>query len=242
MTPARETWGDKVDSPRPRRRAVVFASVRAIYHRSPPFLQSIARRLAPVLLRRNYSRTEPLTARYGRLGVRGAQAVVLGDSTVAMAPLLDLFTDLRNRGVSGETAAQVHARLPALLADQPEQLLVLAGANDLLRGRGVEATVASLAALLRDAASHRDATRIVALSVLPMRTALQRRIPPPGDIVAVNTAIRDLSTQLGLEYLDLHPPLVDEAGELRSEFTTDGVHLTALAYQAVSPLLLPYLG
>jgi acyl-CoA thioesterase-1 len=56
-----------------------------------------------------------------------------------------------NAGVSAETAGQGFARLPAVLAHDPDVLVVALGINDALRGRSLEEAEAALRRILEDA-------------------------------------------------------------------------------------------
>lgn len=75
---------------------------------------------------------------------KGSPVLALGDSltfgygaapeTAYPAVLSDLTGwQVRNGGISGDTSAQALARLPALLADKPELVIVGIGGNDFLR-------------------------------------------------------------------------------------------------------------
>jgi lysophospholipase L1-like esterase len=48
-------------------------------------------------------------------------------------------------------------------------------------------------------------------------------------VVELNENIQTMTTS-GLQYIDLHSSFVDDNGNMRSEYTVDGVHLTELGY------------
>ena len=46
----------------------------------------------------------------------------------------------------------------------------------------------------------------------------------------IGTSSRKLAAEFGCDYLDLHKLMLDEKGELKAEFTPEGLHLTEAAY------------
>lgn len=60
-------------------------------------------------------------------------------------------------------------------------------------------------------------------------------------IQAANEAVRALAEQFGTEFLDLNGPLYDENGELKAEYTTEGMHMYANGYMPILEQLLPLL-
>jgi len=47
----------------------------------------------------------------------------------------------------------------------------------------------------------------------------------------LNDHIKQLASESGAIYLDLHPVMEDAKGELKADFTADGVHLNPQGYQ-----------
>jgi lysophospholipase L1-like esterase len=63
-------------------------------------------------------------------------------------------------------------------------------------------------------------------------------LPTGGAHAKQNASVRDfnrrlqkLAAEFGHDYLDLHRLMVDEQGELKAEFTADGLHLKEAAYR-----------
>jgi len=46
-----------------------------------------------------------------------------------------------------------------------------------------------------------------------------------------NERLQKLANEFGYEYVDLHSKMVDDKGELKEEFTADGLHLKEPAYR-----------
>ena len=61
-------------------------------------------------------------------------------------------------------------------------------------------------------------------------------------IQALNRAYRALaSIYTNVHFIDLYDNFLDEGGQLREDFTTDGLHLTIAGYAMLSKALQPYL-
>lgn len=129
------------------------------------------------------------------------------------------FDDGGNEGVSGQTAAQVLARLQG---DHPhaDVLVVAAGTNDLRLGTPLDRTVADL-----------DAALVLARQAAP--TVLLATVQPwtGTDATALNAAVRRLAEEHGVR-------LVDFAGTLSQPgATVDGVHPTTASAQRLADLV-----
>jgi lysophospholipase L1-like esterase len=168
--------------------------------------------------------------------VRPGDVVFLGDSLTDGARWEELFPGLavRNRGVPGDTTADVLARLDQVTSGKPAQVLLMIGTNDLGFGASVEATAtryeAILAALRRDA----PATRIAVLSVLPRSASDSVRIE------ALNRAIRELARSQGAQWIDLDPAFLAPDGSIRDDLSNDELHLTGAGYLEWRRRISPY--
>ena len=60
-------------------------------------------------------------------------------------------------------------------------------------------------------------------------------------IKVANDAVRELAGRFGAQFLDLNGPLTDEQGELKAEYTIEGMHVYANGYKTILDQLLPLL-
>ena len=60
-------------------------------------------------------------------------------------------------------------------------------------------------------------------------------------IQEVNQGLQEIAKEQELDYIDLFSELKDEQGNLKSEYTVDGLHLSDAGYQVVLGIIEPYL-
>src|SRR3989454_8087415 len=105
-----------------------------------------------------------------------------------------------NRGINGETAAEIRARFERdVLAARPQYAILLAGVNDIPGGDHAEAVERHLAAMY--AAPPAAGIVPVPATVLPYDTATTRA---SGDILTLNAWIESVTKVLGIPFCDTH--------------------------------------
>jgi lysophospholipase L1-like esterase len=147
-----------------------------------------------------------------------------------------------NRGISGQTTAQMLVRFrPDVIALQPRAVVLLAGTNDIAGNTGevtletIEANLSTMAELAR--AHH---IRVVLVSVLPAAEYGWRpgRQPAPK-ILALNRWLGEYAAAHGYLYVDLHTAMSTPEGAMRRELSGDGVHPNHVGYALMERLLRP---
>lgn len=156
------------------------------------------------------------------------RTVFLGDSITASGDWESWFPrhETHNLGVSGDTTDGVLARIDQVIAVVPDHVCLLIGTNDLGRGRSVEHVVRNIEYLLVSLRRELPGVRTLVQSIMPRGAEHAERVRD------ANRHLRQFSPTVRCLYLDLWPALATEAGDLRPEFTLDGVHLTAEGYEA----------
>lgn len=161
----------------------------------------------------------------------------VGDSITAAGPWQTAFPNRKvvNAGVPGYTTVDLLAHGPRSSRDQPHTYVLMAGINDLRRGARPEA-VAERLALIRGGLAG-PGQRVIQVSTLPC----QVRRCGAAALRDVETLNRLLRRQVpAADFLDLSAAFSDPQG-LRSDWTSDGLHLNAAGYeqwlQRLRPLL-----
>jgi len=170
------------------------------------------------------------------------RVVLFGDSITqlwgAMDP--DFFKgDTINRGVSGQTTAQMIGRFRAdAIEPDPKVILMLAGTNDIAGNTGptslarIEDDIEAMAELAKV-----HGIRIILGSVLPTSGYKWRpAIRPVETIKSLNGWLQAYAQRNGLIYVDYYAALVDANGGFDKALTTDGVHPNLEGYRVMRPL------
>lgn len=170
-------------------------------------------------------------ARFADLPRSPGDVVVMGDSQVQNAPLADLVTDVRQRGIGGETIDDVASWVDDVLKPSPNRIVLLVGTNDILRGHSVQRFAEDYTALLDGIAAKAPDTRRVVLSVPPLGAEHH------ADVDTYDDALKRVAARAGARYVDIYSALAGSDGALRPEFSADGTHLSAQGYARIAPLL-----
>jgi lysophospholipase L1-like esterase len=105
---------------------------------------------------------------------------------------------------------------------------LLIGINDLGDGHTPEVMEAGYREIFQRVKTHLPRLRVHVQSVLPTRDNHAKHNPAVND---VNARLQRLAKEFGYKYIDLHSLMKDDNGELKKEFTEDGLHLNAAAYK-----------
>jgi lysophospholipase L1-like esterase len=107
-------------------------------------------------------------------------------------------------------------------------VFLLIGINDLGSGRQVDVMEQGYRELLKRIHEQTPAIKVHVQSVLPTRGRFAKHNEPVRDF---NQRIRKLADEFKYDFIDLHSLMVDAQGELKAEFTNDGLHLNDAAYR-----------
>lgn len=178
---------------------------------------------------------QALVDEYDRLNesIRGkAVTVFLGDSLTKGFGVQEYFPDktVLNRGINSDTTVSLLTRFNRNVANlKIEKLFLLIGFND-IPYRDDSAIVANIAAIL----DRVKANRIYVQSLLPVNG---KRKETNARIVSLNRRLRQLCSDRGIEYVDLHRHFIDSKGELSSQYSLDGAHINGAGYRLWQELI-----
>lgn len=187
--------------------------------------------------------------------VRGA-TVCAGSSLMENFPINEMLMTrgihkiVYNRGMSGYTIEQYDKVLNTCVLDLvPGKLFINIGSNDLnLPGDTLGNLQRNYTALLQRIRTALPKCQITLLAfypcLRPSPDAQERsgRIPRTMENVnRANEIVRQIADEMGLVYLDLNAPLLDEDGHLKKELSTDDIHFSSAGYELVLDQLAEYL-
>ncbi len=165
--------------------------------------------------------------------------VLAGDSLSLWFPteLLPESRNWLNQGISGETSLGLLKRLSLFDRTQPDSIFVMIGINDLIRGVSDSEILDNQRQIMAYLRKTHPKAQIVFQSILP-HGGEEITWEGRDKLLAIpNSRIRQLNEQLhniaikeGIKYLDLQPLFTSNQGNIRSEFSTDGLHLTPEGY------------
>jgi lysophospholipase L1-like esterase len=151
-----------------------------------------------------------------------------------------------NRGISGQTTAQMLVRFRAdAIALRPAAVVILAGTNDVAGNTGrapLEAIENNLASMADLARAHD--IRVILASVLPVtdekvvngKSLVRSDERPPATLRALNAWISTYARDAHHIYLDYASAMADPKGALKTALTDDGLHPNAAGYAVMAPL------
>ncbi len=172
--------------------------------------------------------------------------VMAGDSLSLWFPS-ELLPDNKtwlNQGISGEKTAGLLKRLNLFDKTTPQSIFLMIGINDLIAGVNDETILDNQRQILNYLRKNHPKAQIVVQSILPHQGEEATWEGKEKLLAIPNSRIRNLNQQLrtiaakeDVKYLNLYPLFADKQGNLKSNFTTDGLHLNPNGYLVWSSAL-----
>jgi lysophospholipase L1-like esterase len=166
--------------------------------------------------------------------------ILLGDSLAEHFPrALSAAHGWINRGISGDRIDDVAARLDVSALHAPcATVILLIGTNDIVTDAAApENAVADIRAVVDRLVA---AGRKVVLQTIPPTRG--RHAGSLSRVHETNRLLRAASWPTSVELVDLEATLRDDGGQLRAEFSSDGLHLNEAGYRRWADLLATEVG
>ena len=174
----------------------------------------------------------------------------IGDSIVEYYPLQELFGTSKtivNRGIRGYQTRLLRENLDAhLYGGAVDKIVLLIGTNDMGKDVPVNEALNNLEAIIQSIARDYPLTEIKLLSILPVNESEEYKqtvyIRTNEKIKKWNQAYKELaSAYIQVEFVPVFDSLIDQAGQLKKDYTTDGLHLSVPGYHVLTKALKDYL-
>ena len=172
--------------------------------------------------------------------------IFIGDSIVEYYPLQELLGTTKtivNRGIRGYQTGLLLDNLDAhLYGDTVDQIVLLIGTNDIGKDVPMSQALTNLESVIQSISRDYPLSQIKLVSILPVHQGEEYKqtvyIRTNEKIKDWNQAYQELaSAYMQVEYVSAFEELLDQEGQLKSDYTTDGLHLSVSGYQALSETL-----
>ncbi len=180
------------------------------------------------------------------------QTVLLGDSITDFFNWYELFYDFSNtsgeavynRGISGDTTDRLLERLSDnVLNIQPKNIVLLIGTNDIGRGLPLSMTLDNVEKIIKNSKSVCPNVNFILEAVYPINENIRDRNEKRSNekINAMNREYIKLCEKYDCIWLDFTDKLKNNDGNLKKEYTYDGLHVNAKAYEIIAKNIVPLL-
>ena len=185
-----------------------------------------------------------------QISVIDPDIIFIGDSIIEYYPLQELLGTSKtivNRGIRGYQTRLLLDNLDAhLYGDAVDQIVILIGTNDIGKDIPMSQTLTNLESVIQTISRDYPLSQIKLVSILPVNEGEDFKqtvyIRTNEKIKAWNQAYQDLaSAYMQVEYIPVFDSFLEEAGQLKPTYTTDGLHLSIAGYQVLSNELKDYL-
>ena len=159
---------------------------------------------------------------------------MLGNSLNNNALWVELlpFTSVINRGISGDVIEGVYNRIDDIAEEKPNKIYLMIGTNDIINNKDIKVSElwASYEKLIKKIRSDVPKAYLYIQSTLPLNPkskyyeGFNPKVEELNKLLAANTG------KYNYIYLDIAEQMKDDKGDLKAEYTTDGVHLSANGY------------
>jgi lysophospholipase L1-like esterase len=140
-----------------------------------------------------------------------------------------------NKGVYGNSTTETIDLLnEEFFSSHPSVVFILIGTNDMVRDRSDDFIIENIKYIAERTLELNGAAAIYITSILPVRDIENRS---NKRISRLNGLLKVLCLNENYSYFDLAEHFADEEGKLKAEYTEDGLHLTAKAYEKWTEIL-----
>lgn len=181
-----------------------------------------------------------------QVSVLEPDVIFIGDSIVEYYPLQELFGTAKtivNRGIRGYQTKLLLENLDAhLYGDAVDQIVLLIGTNDIGKDIPINEALDNLERVIQSIARDYPLSQIKLLSILPVNEGEKYK---QTVYIRTNEKIREwnqayealVSAYMQVDFVPIYDSLTDSEGQLKKDYTTDGLHLSVAGYQVLSEAL-----
>ena len=172
--------------------------------------------------------------------------IFLGNSITFYINWTEFLNDLKvkNRGISGDHTFGVLERIGDIVKGKPAKVFILIGISDLARNYPDSVILRNYKRMIQAFKQGSPDTKLYFQSILPVNISFPKAkgvYNKSDHILAVNSALKELCNAENVTFVDLHSQFIDNIGQLKKEYTYDGVHINLAGYIQWANMIKPYL-
>ncbi len=196
--------------------------------------------------------------RYHKMNQSARKGAVLfaGSSLMEMFPVEQFAAEdalpvtVYNRGVGGFITDELIENIDVCILElEPSKLFINIGTNDLSdSSRPISAVMDNYAKILDTVTTNLPSAKIYLMAYYPVNYEAATEEMKPclkirsnEKIALSNSEVQKLAERFSAKYIDVNAPLKDKNGDLRADFTIEGMHINEDGYSAVYPLVKPFI-
>ena len=143
--------------------------------------------------------------------------------------------NIRNCGIIGDEVMGIYDRLHQILPGHPEKLFLLAGVNDISHDLTADSIVSMIRMTIERIQRESPDTKLYLQSLLPFNESFGRYKKLTGKtnmVPEINAQLETLAKEHKITFINLFPLFTEKGTNvLRSELTSDGLHLNEEGYK-----------
>lgn len=138
-----------------------------------------------------------------------------------------------NFGISGDFSIGLINRVNGVVRQQPKQIFIMIGINDLIEKIPISSVKNNYDNLLKQLLEECPNSEIFVQSTLPTRgidSFFSSSKKTNNKVLELNQKMRATCFELGISFIDLYPLFADGANLLKESYSLDGIHLNKEGY------------
>jgi lysophospholipase L1-like esterase len=183
------------------------------------------------------------TSHLATLPIAAGKIIMLGNSITAECNWSELLDNpnILNRGIIADGTDDILNRLDPIIASKPSKIFLLIGVND-LAFTPPQYIIDNYEKIIGRIVQKTPETRLYLESILPIHNNLRRNGMKNEDIDTVNQGIQNIAKKYNLTYIDINAKFKNtEGGDLKEQYSLDGIHLNGEGYLLFKDIIKPYL-
>lgn len=170
--------------------------------------------------------------------------VFLGDSIFEQYDLDKFYKDMPvvNSGISGNKTTDILNNMEErLYVYNPSKVFLMIGTNDFALNISTDDTVKNIGKIIEDIKKNRPYAEIYVQSIYPVNKSDDEKIDLDTvsdrnneDIKSINDGIKEICKEKDVTYMNIYDLLLDEDGNLKLDYTVEGLHINDDGYEVIT--------